>query len=264
MQTTTENPPRTRRPEPTYNPGFSRSAVEFLSTRTLESHAAFLLPLLDRGLEVLDAGCGSGSITQGIAQAVMPGRVTGVDRDASQITRAGRLAEGLELMNARFVTAGVYDLPFERDSFDLVFSHALFERLSDPAAALAELRRVLRPGAQIALCSLDWDGFRMDKPTHEALAAIASYRTLLEANGVNTTAGGQLASWLEDGGFKIVREGRSFEEAESPMRVATRLAMQLDAAGDTGAARALLDWSTEPGAALRGCWRNVVAIKWNR
>lgn len=264
MQTTTENPPRMRRPEPTRNPGFTRSAVDFLSSRTLESHAAFLLPLFDRGLEVLDAGCGSGSITRDIAQAVMPGRVTGIDRDASQIARAGRLAEGLELMNARFVTGGVYDLPFERDSFDLVFSHGLFERLPDPASALAELRRVLRPGAQIALCSLDWDELRMEKPTPGAFGAIAAYRTQLEANGIDTAAGGKLATWLEDGGFKIVREGRSFDEAESPMRIATRIAMQLDTDGETEAARALLDWSTEPGAALRGCWRHVVAIKWNR
>lgn len=259
---TTETPPRPRREA--FTPAGPKPAADFLSARTLESHAGFLFPLLDRGLEVLDAGCGPGTITQGIAQAVMPGRVIGLDRDPIQIARASRLAEGLEMMNARFVAGGVYDLPFERDSFDLVFAHALFEHLSDPTSALAELRRVMRPGALIALCSLDWDDFRMLEPTPEAEAAIASYRALQERNGGDTSAGGRLPEWLHEAGFGILRNGQRFEDCESTMRIATHIALQLDADGQTSAARALLDWSTEPGAALHGCWKHVVAIKWNR
>lgn len=235
-----------------------------MSARTLESHAGFLLPLLDRGLEVLDAGCGPGTITQGIAEHVLPGRVTAIDRDPAQVAHATRLAEGREQTNVRFTTASVYDLPFADASFDLAFSHALFEHLSDPRGALAELRRVLRPGGMVALCSPDWDAFEMRAATPEAGEALSAYRDLQEECGGDLRAGGRLADWLHESGFGLVQKGRRLEEYESSMRIATYLALQLDAAGNTRAARALLDWSTESDAALLGCWTHVIGVKWNR
>jgi ubiquinone/menaquinone biosynthesis C-methylase UbiE len=261
MQTTEDPPRRTRE---TSTPAHTTNAIAFMSARTVESHAGFLLPLLDRGLEVLDAGCGPGTITQGIAEHVLPGRVTGIDRDTAQVARASRLAEGREQTNVRFTSASVYELPFADASFDLVFSHALFEHLADPAQALGELRRVLRPGGLIALCSPDWDEFVMRNGTPEAEAAIDAYRELQERNGGDTRAGSRLAGWLQEGEFGFIRQGEHAEYYESPARIATYMALQLDAAGETGAARALLDWSTEPGAELRGCWKHVIGIKWNR
>jgi len=235
-----------------------------MSGRNLESHAAFVLPLLERGLEVLDVGCGPGSITQGIAECALPGRVTAIDRDPVQIAHAARLAEGREQTNLRFVAGSVYELPFAAASFDLVFSHALFEHLSNPGAALAEIRRVLRPGGLVALCSPDWDQFEMKRPTPAAEAALRDYRDLQESNGGNTRAGGQLVRLLQEGEFGLIRKGQRFENYESAMRIATYLALQLDAAGNPEAARALLDWSTEPGAELLGCWKHAIGIKWNR
>ncbi|MGH8046596.1 MAG: class I SAM-dependent methyltransferase [Chthoniobacterales bacterium] len=261
MQTTKDPSRRTRE---NYTPGHSTNAVNFMSARTIESHAGFLLPLLDRGLEVLDVGCGPGTITQGIAEYVLPGRVTAVDRDPVQAAHAARLAEGREQTNLRFIAASVYELPFPAASFDLVFSHALFEHLSNPRGALAEIRRVLRPGGLVALCSPDWDAFEMRKPTPEAEAALRDYRELQEHNGGDTRAGGKLTKWLQEGEFGFIRQGQRVENYESTMRIATYLALQLESAGNSGAAHALLDWSTEPGAELIGCWRHVVGIKWNR
>ena len=43
------------------------------------------------------------------------------------------------------------NFPFQNESFDAVFSHALLEHLSDPGAAIAELRRALKPGGLIGL-----------------------------------------------------------------------------------------------------------------
>jgi hypothetical protein len=69
---------------------------------------------------------------------------------------------------------------------------------------------------------------------------------------------------LQEGEFGLIRKGQRIENYESSMRIATYLALQLDAAGNSGAAHALLDWSTEPGAELLGCWKHVIGIKWNR
>lgn len=267
MQTTAAPPteqPRPPRARETYTPGSTgTNATAFMAGRTLESHAAFVLPHLERGLEVLDIGCGPGTISQGLAERVLPGRVTAVDQDAAQIARAARLAEGRELTNVRFTTATAYELPFGDASFDLAFSHALFEHLADPAAALAEIRRVLRPGGIVALCSPDWDAFEMRAATPGAEAALDRYRALQERNGGNTRAGGQLARWVKNAGFGFLRKGARFENYDSAVRIATYLALQLDANGETAAARELIDWSVEPGAELLGCWKHVIGVKWN-
>lgn len=262
MQTTEDRPRPTSRD--TYTPGYSPNATAFMAARTLESHAAFLLPVLERGLEVLDVGCGPGTITQGIAEHVLPGRVAAIDRDSSQVARASLLAQGRELTNARFLTGNAYELPFAAASFDLAFSHALFEHLDRPLDALSEIRRVLRPGGLIALCSPDWDTFEMRAATPEAQAALRAYRELQERNGGDTRAGARLTGWLREAEFGLIRQGQRFENYESAMRIATYLALQLDAAGDSVSARALLDWSTEEGAELLGCWRYAIGIKWNR
>ncbi|HEY8901147.1 MAG TPA: methyltransferase domain-containing protein [Chthoniobacterales bacterium] len=258
-------PPRRPREPYTYTPGQRPSpTAAFLAVPTGESPATFVLPLLDRGLEVLDAGCGAGTITQSLAEHVLPGRVTAIDRDAAQVARASRLAEGRELTNVRFTTAEADALPFGDASFDLVFAHALFEHVMDPKAALREMRRVLRPGGFIALCSPDWDSFEMRQATPAAEAALQACRDLMDTEGANPRAGGQLAAWLTDAEFAVLEQGQRFENYGPAVRIATHLALQLDAAGNPGAAHALIDWSTEPGAELLGCWRHAIGMKWNR
>ncbi len=234
-----------------------------MTARTLEADAAFILPVLEAGLEVLDAGCGPGTITQGIAEAVLPGRVTGFDREPAAVALASRLAEGRELTNAHFTAGSIYELPFADASFDLVFAHALFEHLADPAAALDECRRVLRPGGIIALCSPDWDAFEMRPGDPAAVAAVREYRLLQEINGGNTRAGAELAGWLECAGFRVLAEGSRTDDYESAPGIAEYLAAHLDGCGKADAAAALREWALRPGARLAGCWKHAVGIRWN-
>src|SRR5579859_5587718 len=132
----------------TYTPGYSAPVLSLMAQRTAETHAGFFLPKLIAGWRVLDAGCGPGTITLGVARKVAPGRVTGIDAEDSQFSKAREQGEREDL-NIEFQKASVYELPFPDGSFNAVFSHALLEHLSDPGAALAELRRVLKPGGLI-------------------------------------------------------------------------------------------------------------------
>jgi hypothetical protein len=57
-----------------YAVGYGGGAIEWLERRNAAWHAAFFLPHLQPGMSLLDCGCGSGSITVGLAEAVSPGR----------------------------------------------------------------------------------------------------------------------------------------------------------------------------------------------
>jgi ubiquinone/menaquinone biosynthesis C-methylase UbiE len=117
-----------------------------MARRTAAQEAAFFLPHLRPGMRVLDVGCGPGSITVGLAEVVAPGEVVGIDVQQSQVERARDLAVERGVANVRFEVGDVYRLPFLDHSFDAVFAHTVLMHLQEPVRALAEARRVLRPG----------------------------------------------------------------------------------------------------------------------
>jgi SAM-dependent methyltransferase len=90
---------------------------------------------------VVDLGCRTGALTQHYA----PGNaVTGVDVDREALVRAS------ERLGIETVWADVEEeLPFADGTFDVVVAGELFEHLADPAAAVAEVRRILRSGGRL-------------------------------------------------------------------------------------------------------------------
>jgi ubiquinone/menaquinone biosynthesis C-methylase UbiE len=94
-------------------------------------------------MQVLDCGCGPGSITVDVAQRIAPGTVVGIDVDAVQVEQARRLAGERGIANARFEVGSVYELPFPDASFDAAFANNVLNHLGDPLRALLEMRRVL-------------------------------------------------------------------------------------------------------------------------
>jgi ubiquinone/menaquinone biosynthesis C-methylase UbiE len=148
-----------------------------MAARSFGSHGEFIRPYIKSGMKVLDCGCGPGAISVGIAEAVGPaGHVTGVDFGESQI----EVAKARARPNLTFRVASIYELPFEDGTFDLVFSHALFEHLAEPIRGVTEIRRVLRAGGLAGLCGPDWGGFILSPTDDEVETAIARYRMLQE------------------------------------------------------------------------------------
>ena len=103
-----------------YTPGHTPNALDFMSRRTAESHAAFFLPHLKPGMRVLDCGCGPGGITVGLAQRINPGEVTGIDAGGAPLERARERASEANIQ-LTFREASVYSLPFRDAEFDAVF-----------------------------------------------------------------------------------------------------------------------------------------------
>jgi SAM-dependent methyltransferase len=113
--------------------------------------AAFFLQYLRPGMRLLDCGCGPGSITVDLAQAVTPGEAIGIDLREEALTHGRQLARDRGLSNVTFQVANVYQLPFPDGSFDTAFACAVLQHLAAPRAALTEMRRVLKPGGVIGL-----------------------------------------------------------------------------------------------------------------
>jgi SAM-dependent methyltransferase len=134
------------------NPAFE--AV--LATRTASHAAGFFLPYLRPGMRVLDVGCGPGSITLGLAEAVAPGAVVGIDLQPAQVEQARAFAATRGVTNVRYEVADLYALPFPDVAFDAAFAHTVVIGLREPVRALAELRRVLRPGGLVGVRDPDW------------------------------------------------------------------------------------------------------------
>jgi ubiquinone/menaquinone biosynthesis C-methylase UbiE len=135
--------------------GYTDDAHRMMAGRTAARDAEFLLPHLQPGMRLLDCGCGQGSITVGLAQAVAPGEVVGLDVDPDQVARARAHARDAGVENVSFDTGDAYALPFPDASFDAVFANQLLVWVARPAAVLREFRRVLKPGGVVGLQTLD-------------------------------------------------------------------------------------------------------------
>jgi ubiquinone/menaquinone biosynthesis C-methylase UbiE len=127
----------------------------YVGGRDAATFLPFLLPHLRPGLDILDVGCGVGAIALDLAATVEPRRIVGVDPDTDQLAAARRTAADRGLTVAEFEPGSVYELPFEDGSFDVVYANAVLLYVREPVRALAELRRVLRPGGVAAVSDDD-------------------------------------------------------------------------------------------------------------
>ena len=244
-----------------YTPGHSANATDFMAQRSFDSHGAFFRDYLRPGLRVLDCGCGPGSITLGIAQLVSPTEVVGVNTGESQIMRAKESAVNKGLWNVSFVAASCYGLPFEDDSFDCVFSHALLEHLAEPHRALKEFHRVLKPGGRFGVCSPDWGGFVLAPESSELTAAREAYTALQGRNGGDVMVGRKLGSYLSEAGFTSVRMTARYESYTSLVFIGEYLAAQLERAGSGREAETFRVWSQSPEGLFAQAWIAAVGQK---
>jgi len=108
---------------------------------------------LKPGMKLLDAGCGYGYSLRTYGPFCMPGgKLVGVDLEEKHLKNTRRLAisEGLKNVSV-FQVADVYDLPFDKNSFDISIAQVVLCHLEKPEEALDELIRVTRHGSCIAI-----------------------------------------------------------------------------------------------------------------
>jgi ubiquinone/menaquinone biosynthesis C-methylase UbiE len=143
-----------------YDEAASRKIETINSTTDVKAQRAAVLAMLalQPGKHVLDVGCGPGFLAADMLPEVAPGgTVVGVDISASMLAMArDRLARAVIDGRASFVEGDATALPFDSNQFDAVASTQVIEYLDEPAAGIAEIYRVLRPGGRVVLLDTDW------------------------------------------------------------------------------------------------------------
>lgn len=134
--------------------------------RNLAAQAAALwpleAPLFDRYGQpraILDVGCGTGQITARIAARFPEARVLGVDLHAPHLERARR---AFPAENLSFAQGDGFALDHADATFDLVVCRHVVQSLPTPWLALAEFRRVLRPGGHVHVLAEDYGMMQFD------------------------------------------------------------------------------------------------------
>jgi malonyl-CoA O-methyltransferase len=161
---------------------FDRNAGQFPSTIPSEDgRSQILLSLVRAGDRVLEVGCGKGRFL-GLLNKSMPGcECVGVDLSAAML---GSLPSGVS-----GIAGSLESIPCADNAFDLVFSVEAIEHSVNPAAAVAELIRVTRPGGWVVVIDKQWSHWgRMSCPAWERWPEDRRFRELLSRGCDRVTA----------------------------------------------------------------------------
>ncbi|KAI9714842.1 MAG: hypothetical protein M1820_000131 [Bogoriella megaspora] len=187
----------------TYSHGHHSSVVKSHSRRTAQNSAAFLLPYIQPTSNILDIGCGPGTITCDLASLAPQGTITGLDTSPSIITSAQDLATSRGLSNTVFRTGDANSLPFSDSTFDIVFAHQVLQHVGDPVGVLREMRRVTKPGGLVAARDADYKTFAW-YPEPPALQKWGDlYQKVALTNGGQPNAGRRMHVWAREAGFGV-------------------------------------------------------------
>ncbi len=187
-----------------YTHGHHESVLRSHRWRTADNSAAYLLDRLRAGSDVLDIGCGPGTITVDLARLVEPGLVIGIDRAEAVLADARRTAAERGAGNVDFRVGDAYRLEFDAGAFDVVHAHQVLQHLSDPVAALVEMRRVCRRAGIVAARDADYQAMTWFPGDAGLERWLEMYRGVARANGGEPDAGRQLLSWAQRAGFSEV------------------------------------------------------------
>ena len=279
VQPSQPTPPAPAQPE-IYAPGYDSAFTHQLhARRTAHNEARWFLPYLQPGMALLDCGCATGSITVGLAAAVAPGQVFGVDRSAEEIERARARAANAGMTNLRFDVGNICQLDFPDNHVDAIFCHNVLEHVGDPVRALREMHRVLKVGGVIGVRDLDMGGILVAALDER----LARFYTVFEADyagvGSHPRLGRELRGLVTAAGFAVIEASASYDyfsteeqlqlvshigssrvkEAEFVERVLVR---GLTTTEELAAMHeAWLAWPTRPGAFLANAHGEVVGRK---
>lgn len=127
----------------------SETSAKIFDNRTLQTDYATLVPLLKKGMRVLDVGCGTGAISKGIAEKVgVDGNVLGIDNTEAFINSGKDTYR--DVPNLQLMHADLFQFQTE-EKFDLVVAARVLQWLNNPKDAVRKLASFLKPGGYLSI-----------------------------------------------------------------------------------------------------------------
>ena len=206
---------------PDYSMGYSAVILETQLRATAETSAAHLLPYLRSGHRVLDFGCGPGTISVGLAKAVEPGEMHGVDMDESQIERAMSVAASQDQENATFHVGDVTALEFQDNFFDVAHCRSVLMHVPDTAAVLSEVKRVLKPGGIIACREMICESAFTHPDFGVMRRSWDMFEDLVLTDDGHPQMGKEMKNHILEAGFVNIRMSASFSVYSSREQIAS-------------------------------------------
>ncbi len=204
-----------------YLHGHHASVLSAHGARTAADSAAYLLPRLRDGMRVLDVGCGPGTITLDLAEAVAPtGAVTGIENVEGPLEHARRNAAARGDARTQFDLADVRELPYADASFDVVHAHQVLQHLTDPVGALREMARAARPGGLVAVRDVDYASMVWHPASEGMTRWLGVYRRLARLNHAEPDAGRHLVAWSHAAGLTRLEPSASLWTYATPEQCA--------------------------------------------
>ncbi|MGW2085059.1 methyltransferase domain-containing protein [Streptomyces sp. NPDC001880] len=154
------------------------------------------------GETALDLGCGPGADLGALAEAVTAtGTVIGVDHDPAALDAARDRSAGRSNVSVRI--GDVHELPLPDHCVDRARTDRVLQHVDDPARALCEARRVLRPGGRLVMGEPDWGTLTVDHPDSGLSRSYTQYVT--DEAVRNARIGSRLARLATGAGFAVPR-----------------------------------------------------------
>ncbi|KAJ3006642.1 hypothetical protein HKX48_009540 [Thoreauomyces humboldtii] len=187
-----------------YTHGHHASVLRSHSWRTAQNSAAYLIPHLtsNPSSNLLDVGCGPGTITADLAALLPTGSVVAIDTEDDVLSKAKETCDARGgLANVRFEKGDVHRLSYPDGHFDVVHAHQVLQHVADPVAALREMRRVTKPGGIVAVREVDFQGTVWYPDVDGMTDWLRLYSEVARSNGGEPDAGRRLHAWARQAGF---------------------------------------------------------------
>jgi ubiquinone/menaquinone biosynthesis C-methylase UbiE len=160
--------------------------------------------LYPKDSQVLEAGCGVGAQTVILAKKSPGAHFTSIDIAQDSIARAKRLIAEEKIANVTFQVADIFDLPFDKESFDHIFVCFTLEHIQNPSKALACLRLFLKKGGSLTVIEGDHGSTYFHPQSIEAMRTVQCLVDIQAGVGGNSLIGRQLYPLMTRAAFANV------------------------------------------------------------
>jgi ubiquinone/menaquinone biosynthesis C-methylase UbiE len=180
-----------------------KSSTKIFDDRSLAVDYATLIPILREGLSVLDVGCGTGSISKDIANAVgRSGHVVGIDNTKHFIESGKESCKGIS--NLELIHSDLFSYE-PNEKFDLVVSARTFQWLSNPAEALQKIKTWIKPGGMVSILDYNHEAIEWyPKPPKSMLLFYDAFLKWRANAGMNNHIAENLEEYFTTSGFRRI------------------------------------------------------------